>query len=103
MQFLEDIMRNILTASALLTALTFAPALALADTKIVITPDVDTWVMEQPDTSVTFDGDIVVGAELPGTVKFIDHPKHKDYGYVVVNKKRVLVDRNNRRVIKIYQ
>lgn len=58
--------------------------------------------MEQPDTSVTVDGDVVVGGTLPDTVEVIEVPKFKKYRYAVVNKKRVLVDSGSRKIIKIY-
>jgi len=87
--------------SAAIAALVFAPAFAFADT-VTIEPDVDTWVMEQPDTSVDVDADVVVGGTLPDSVKIVEVPKHDKYGYVVVKKKRVLVDRSTRKVIKVY-
>ena len=79
--------------------LSLSPAFAQT---VVVEPEVDTWIMEQPDFSITFDGDITVGTALPDTVKVIEVPKHDKYAYVVVNKKRVLVDRGTRRVIKVY-
>jgi len=93
-------MRKLILVSASLAALAFIPGLALAD--VVIEPEVDTWVMEQPDTGVTIEGDVVVGNALPDTVQIIEVPKHKKYGYVVVNKKRVLIDRDTHKVIKVY-
>jgi hypothetical protein len=76
---------------------------ARADVDINITPEIDAWVMTQPDTSVNYDGDIIVGTELPGTVTFIDTPDRPDVAYVVVNKKRVLVNKKTRKVIKVYK
>ena len=64
--------------------------------------ELDTWSMTQPETSVDVQGDIVVGTVLPETVTFVEVPTYKAYGYVVVNKKRMLVDRNTRTVIKVY-
>jgi len=87
--------------SAAIAALLFAPALAFADT-VVVEPDVDTWVMEQPDTSVDVEGDVVVGGSLPDSVKILEVPKHDKYGYVVINKKRVIVDRSTHKIIKVY-
>jgi len=51
---------------------------------------------------VTYDQDVVVGGVLPDTVEVMEVPKYKKYGYVRLNKKRVLVDRSNRKVIKVY-
>ena len=64
--------------------------------------ELDIWVTTQPDTSVDVQGDIAVGAVLPETVTFAEVPAYPHYGYVVVNKKRMLVDRKTRAVIKIY-
>jgi hypothetical protein len=64
--------------------------------------EMDTWSMAQPDTSVDFQGEVAIGTVLPETVMFTDIPTYKPYGFVVVNKKRMLVDRNTRAVIKIY-
>jgi hypothetical protein len=94
-------MHKVLIASASFAALALTSTITLADT-VVIEPEVDTWIMEQPDAVVTYEGDVVVGAALPDTVQIIEVPKHKKYGYVMLNKKRVLVDRNNRKVIKVY-
>jgi hypothetical protein len=95
-------MRKLAIIAASVAGLMAAPALTLADT-VVIDPGVDTWVMEQPDAdSVTIDGDVVVGHALPDSVQIVEVPKHDKYGYVVVGKKRVLVDRSTRKVIKVY-
>lgn len=94
-------MKKLLLISAALALISATGA--RADVDVVISPQVDTWVMTQPDTSVDFDGDIVVGTALPGTVTFIDVPDQPDVAYVVVNKKRVLVNKKTRKVIKVYQ
>ena len=44
-----------------------------------------------------------MGAALPETVTFMEVPTYNSYGYVVVNKKRLLTDRDSRTVVKIYQ
>ena len=93
-------MRTILLISASLAFL--GATAARADVDITISPQIDSWVMTQPDTSVTYDGDIIVGTEIPGTVTFIDVPDQPDIAYVVVNKKRVLVNKKTRKVIKVY-
>jgi hypothetical protein len=92
--------KSLLFAS--LVGLTLVPPLAFADT-VVVEPEVDTWVMEQPDTGIAVDGDIVVGTPLPDTVQIIEVPNYDSYGYVVVNKRRVLVDRKSHKVVKIYE
>lgn len=94
-------MRKIALTAALI--LGFAAAPALADTDITIAPSVDTWVGTQTDSGVTFDGDVVVGTELPGTITYVDVPDSPDVAFVYVNKKRVLVNKKTHKVIKIYQ
>ncbi|AXA44669.1 hypothetical protein DLJ82_6699 (plasmid) [Rhizobium leguminosarum] len=51
--------------------------------------------------SVTFEGDVAVGTALPDTVEIHTIPDQTDYGYVVVNKKRVLVNPKTRTVIEV--
>ena len=55
-------MRKVLITTASLAALAVMPTLSFAD--VVVEPEVDTWVMEQPGTSVTVDQDVVVGGVL---------------------------------------
>ena len=73
----------------------------LADT-VVIEPDVDTWVMQQPEVVVPYEGDVVIGQPLPPDVQVLEVPKYKQYGFVTVKKKRVLIDMGTRKVIKVY-
>src|SRR3954451_15702950 len=96
----EHRMRKFLVCASF-AALAFVPAAALADT-IVVEPGVDTWVMEQPETSVDVEGDVVVGGVLPDTVEVVEVPKFKKYRYAVINKRRVLIDAGTRKVIKVY-
>ena len=90
-------------APLIFSALLASAALpAWADMDVVIAPEVDTWVMEQPEADVVIEGDIAVGGDLPGDVTIVEVPDHDKYGYVYVNKKRLLVDRGTRKVIKVY-
>jgi hypothetical protein len=98
---MEIPMRSFVIRSVAAAAFALSPAFALADT-VVIEPEVDTWIMEQPDDSVDIDADVTIGAALPDSVKIVEVPKYDKYGYVVVKKKRVLVDRSTRKVIKVY-
>jgi Protein of unknown function (DUF1236) len=97
----EHVMRKILILSGALTALAIAPSLAFAQ-EIVIEPEVETWVTEQPGPIVTYDGDVVVGDVLPEDVEVVEVPKFKKYRYVIIKKKRVLLDGDTRKVIAIY-
>jgi hypothetical protein len=83
-------------------ALVLSTGFALAEDVIVVEPEVDTWIMEQSGPVVTYDADVVVGAPLPDTVEIVEVPRYERYGYVMLNKKRVLVERDTRKVIKVY-
>ena len=64
--------------------------------------ELDTWSMSQPETSVDLQGDVAIGMTVPDTVQLVEVPAYKSYGYAVINKKRVLVDRNTHLIIKVY-
>jgi hypothetical protein len=75
---------------------------ALAQTTTVVVPgEVRTYVEKQETPSVTFEGDVAVGTAFPDTVEIHKIPDQPDYGYVVVNKKRVLVNPKSRTVIEV--
>lgn len=78
------------------------PAAAIDQLPEKCRAEMDTWAMQQPDSSVEFSGEILVGAVLPETVTFVEVPAYTRYGYVVVNKRRLLVDRDTRMVVRIY-
>jgi Protein of unknown function (DUF1236) len=98
---LEVLMRKFVLASATFVALALAPSFGLAQA-VVIEPEVETWVTEQSGPTVTIEKDVVVGDLLPDTVELVEVPKYKKYRYAIINKKRVLVDSDTRKVIKVY-
>jgi len=56
--------------------------------------------------SYAYPGDVVVGAELPGTVTYYDVPREygvKEYRYTVVNDTPVLVDPHTHRVVEVIE
>ncbi|ARO22206.1 DUF1236 domain-containing protein [Rhizobium sp. S9] len=78
--------------------------IAVAQTTTVVVPgEVKTYVQTQETPSVTFEGDVAVGTTLPDTVEIHTIPDQPDYGYVVVNKKRVLVNPKTRAVIEVIE
>ena len=88
---------------ATFASLTILPAFAFADT-VVVKPEVDTWVMkQQSEPGISIDADISIGSPLPDNVTVMAVPDYDDYGYVVVNKRRVLVEKKTRKVIKVYK
>ena len=92
-------MKNILVGSILALTLSF-PVFAQ---DVVVVPDpVTTWVTEQPmDGDVVVEEKFVVGDTLPDKVVIKNVKDHDDYGFAVVNKKRVIVEPKTRKVVKI--
>ncbi|MDQ0563587.1 hypothetical protein QO004_005402 [Rhizobium mesoamericanum] len=75
---------------------------AIAQTTVVTVPgEVRTYVTEQDVPSVAYDGDVVVGTELPSSVEVHTIPSNDAYAYTVINKKRVIVDPHTHRVVEI--
>ena len=68
-------------------------------------PRFHSYVVERHHPSYRYDGDVRVGADLPGDgVTYYDLPQEygvRDYRYTVVNGRTVLVDPRTRRVVEI--
>jgi hypothetical protein len=92
-------MYRILAFSA---ALTFAPGLAGADTVVIVEPEVETWIMEQPGPVVTLEEEVEVGDVIPNTVEVIEVPEYDEYDYAVINGRRTVIDGMTGEVIAIY-
>lgn len=64
---------------------------------------IDKWASEQAaDRNINYEGDITVGTVVPESVEIIEVPAYSSYGYVMLNNKRVLVDRESRKVVRVY-
>lgn len=96
----EDNMKT-LVISAVSLFLSLGGAAVAQTTTVVVPGEVKTYVEKQETPSVTFEGDVAVGTALPDTVVIHTIPDQPDYGYVVVNKKRVLVNPKTRTVIEV--
>ncbi|MDB5643301.1 MAG: hypothetical protein JWN07_2618 [Hyphomicrobiales bacterium] len=63
------------------------------------------YVVREGRPSYRYEGDLAVGAELPGSgVTYYDVPQEygvRDYRYTVVNGRTVLVDPRTRRVVEV--
>ncbi|SCB57279.1 Protein of unknown function [Rhizobium aethiopicum] len=94
---------KILVISAVSLFLSLGAAAVAQTTTVVVPGDVKTYVLKQETPSVTFEGDVVVGTALPDTVEIHTIPDQPDYGYVVVNQKRVLVNPKTRAVIEVIE
>lgn len=92
-------MKKILAGSILAVSLAL-PAFAQ---DVVVVPDpVTTWVTEQPmDGDVVVKEKFVIGDSLPDKVVIKTVKDHDDYGFAVVNKRRVIVQHKTRKVVKI--
>ncbi len=92
------------TAAAILM-----PAVAGAQTTVIETtgtapPDeVITYVQRERAPSVRVEGKVGVGFTLPGTVEVRTIPRHDQYGYAVINDRRVIVEPKTRRVIRVIE
>ncbi len=62
---------------------------------------VRTYVMQQSVPSVNYNGDVLVGRVLPQDVQVRTVDGYDDYGYTVVNERRVIVEPSTRRVIQV--
>ncbi|EJC80398.1 Protein of unknown function (DUF1236) [Rhizobium leguminosarum bv. trifolii WSM2297] len=94
---------KILLISAASLFLSLGGAAVAQTTTVVVPGEVKTYVLKQETPSVTFEGDVAVGTALPDTVEIHTIPDQPDYGYVVINKKRVLVNPKTRAVIEVVQ
>lgn len=63
---------------------------------------IDAWAASQTGKSASFEGDVVVGAVVPESVEIVEVPVYHNYGYVMLNEHRVLVDRGTRKIVRVY-
>jgi hypothetical protein len=64
--------------------------------------EINIWIDKQTAASVPFEGDVAVGVVVPETVEIVEVPAYRSYGYVVLNDRRVLVDRDTRTVVRVF-
>ena len=69
---------------------------------IIPPPEVRTYIDGAPVDTVTYDGDVIVGATLPGDMVITQVPNYQ-YSYVRVNGRPMLVDPQSRRVVYVYE
>jgi len=96
---MEVDMKALMTAA--ITGLVLAGPASAQTTVVTVPGEVRTYITEQEVPSVVYDGDIVVGTELPSSVEIHTIPSNDAYGYTVVNKRRVIVDPHSHRVIEV--
>lgn len=97
-------MKAKLFAATIVAFSAFAVTQVKAEDVYVVPDEVDTYVSEQPfDDTVVYDEDVVVGQPLNERVIIREVPNRTDLGYVVTNKRRVIVEPRTRKVIKVYE
>ncbi|MGE7369899.1 DUF1236 domain-containing protein [Neorhizobium sp. NPDC001467] len=68
----------------------------------VLPGEVRTYVMQQqPVESIPYDGDVLVGRVLPESVEVRPVEGYSNYGYTIVNERRVIVDPQTHTVIQV--
>jgi hypothetical protein len=88
--------------SLLFGAVTIGNAETIVETTGVAPPDeVVTYVERERVPSVRVEGDVTTGYALPDTVEIRTIPRHQQYGYAVINERRVIVDPGSRKVIRV--
>ena len=65
--------------------------------------EVVTYVEHERVPSVAIQERVVVGEPLPATVQLRTVPKYEKYSYAVVNNRRVIVEPQTRKVVKIIE
>ncbi len=56
-----------------------------------------------PQPSVVYQQPVVVGQALPDDMTYYDVPNQRAYEYVVVNNRRVIVDRHSHKVLRVME
>ena len=67
-----------------------------------LTPETETYVLENRTQSVILESDVVVGAQVPETVEVHTIP-NSQYSYVYVDDRPVLVEPQSRQIVYIYE
>ena len=97
----KHVLGGMLAASVLWPAMGSAQTTVIETTGAAPPDEVITYVRRESVPSVRVEGDVGVGFTLPGTVQLRTIPRHEQYGYAVINERRVIVEPRTRRVIRI--
>jgi hypothetical protein len=104
-------MRHQLIVSSVVLALSSGVGLAqgvvvegtVGSTVVEVPAEVRSYVVRERVPSVRIQEEVVVGRPLPPTVEVRTIPDHRDYGFAVVNERRVIVEPRTRRVIRVIE
>ncbi|UNK37009.1 DUF1236 domain-containing protein [Shinella sp. H4-D48] len=75
----------------------------MTESTVVVPGGVRTYVLEQQVPSVTYEGDVLEGRVIPEAVEIYPVDGYTDYGYTVVNERRVIVDPQTRTVVQVLE
>jgi hypothetical protein len=95
-------MRKLLVIATALAGLALAPLLATAEEGIGDEPAIRGWALMQQSPAVTYEKDVVRGDVIPDTIELAEIPDFPQYGFVILNTERVIVDPTTRKVIAVY-
>lgn len=56
-----------------------------------------------PQPSVTYQQPVVVGEVLPDDYTYYEVPSEPDYGYIVLNNHKVIVERRSHKIIRVIE
>ena len=56
----------------------------------------------QEGPKVTYEKDVTLGDVIPGSIRLTEVPRFPQYGFVILNTERVIVDAGTRKVIAVY-
>jgi uncharacterized membrane protein len=65
--------------------------------------EVRTYVMQEPMPQARVQAEVAVGQPLTTQVEVRPVPKYPQYGYAIVNDRRVIVEPQTRKVIQVYE
>ena len=95
-------MVSLFAVPLLILALTSAPSATLADFSIGNEPAVRGWALVQEGPTITYEKDVTLGDVIPDNIRLAEVPRYPQYGFVILNTERVIVDAGTRKVIAVY-
>ena len=95
-------MRRLIAIAALIASLAEVPGLTSAEVTIADEPAVRGWALLQEGPAVTFEKDVLRGDVIPDGIKLAEVPNYPQYGFVILNTERLIVDAQTRKVIAVY-
>ena len=98
----DFIMATLFGSLLLILMLASAPSTASADFSIGNEPAVRGWALVQEGPKITYEKDVTLGDVIPGNIRLAEVPRFPQYGFIILNTERVIVDAGTRKVIAVY-